>query len=189
MRALTTNSDYLFFSHFQEKFIFSSLTKVMYNELPVGSEPFFLCIGVDRSAGDCFGPLTGTLLKQMRVPNVIGSLDNPVHAKNLQETCSSLNDNSFVVAIDASLGSARDLGYLAVKKSPLYPGRAMGKELPPVGNLSVILNVNIGGIANYLFLQNASLHTVWHGADLVARSIATAMFMRKKKAREMSDAL
>lgn len=186
---MTTNIDYLFFSHYQEKFIFSNLTKVFLNEFPSAREPLFLCIGIDRSAGDCFGPLTGTLLKQMRVPNVMGTLDNPVHAKNLDETCSSLGHNSFVVAIDASLGSATDLGCLAVKKSPLYPGKAMGKDLPPVGDLSVILNVNVGGIANYLFLQNASLNTVWHGANIVARSISTALFMRKKKAGEMQSAL
>ncbi|MCL5057115.1 MAG: spore protease YyaC [Actinobacteria bacterium] len=186
---MTTRADCLFFSHFQEKFIFSSLTRAFYNEIPGGREPIFLCIGVDRSAGDSFGPLTGTLLRQMRVPNVIGTLDRPVHAKNIEEVCSSLAEGSYVVAIDASLGSARDIGFLAVKKTPLYPGKAMGKDLPPVGDISVILNVNVGGIANYLFLQNASLHTVWSGADLVARSISTALFMRKKKAAGMLSAL
>jgi len=186
---LTTRADYLFLSHFQEKFIFSKLTRAFYNEIPGSREPIFLCIGVDRSAGDCFGPLTGTLLRQMRVPNVIGTLDSPVHAKNIEEACSSLVQGSYVVAIDASLGNARDIGFLAVKRTPLYPGKAMGKNLPPVGDISVILNVNVGGIANYLFLQNASLHTVWSGADLVARSIATALYMKKKKASGMLDVL
>ena len=186
---MTTRADYLFLSHFQEKFIFSKLTRAFYNEIPGSREPIFLCIGVDRSAGDCFGPLTGTLLRQMRVPNVIGTLDSPVHAKNIEEACSSLAKGSYIVAIDASLGNARDIGFLAVKRTPLYPGKAMGKNLPPVGDISVILNVNVGGIANYLFLQNASLHTVWSGADLVARSIATALYMKKKKASGMLDVL
>lgn len=186
---MTTSIDYLFFSHFQEKYIFSRLTRAFYDEFPGGREPIFLCIGVDRSAGDSFGPLTGTLLRQMRVPNVIGTLDCPVHAKNIEEACSSLPEGSYVVAIDASLGSAREIGFLAVKKTPLYPGKAMGKDLPPVGDISVILNVNMGGIANYLFLQNASLHTVWSGADLVARSISTALYMRKKKAAGLLNAL
>lgn len=180
------NSEYLFFRHFQEKFNFSSLTRIFFSELPGDREPVFLCIGVDRSAGDCFGPLTGTLLRQLLVPNVIGTLDSPVHAKNLNDVCSSLGREKYVVAIDASLGCAKELGYIAVKKCPLYPGRAMGKELPPVGDISVILNVNIGGIANYLFLQNASLHTVWYGADIVARSISTALYMRKNNSRPLS---
>lgn len=186
---MTTRGDYLFFSHFQEKFIFSRLTRAFYNEIPGSSDPIFLCIGVDRSAGDSFGPLTGTLLKQHRVPNVIGTLERPVHAKNIEEVCFSLEEGSYVVAIDASLGSARDIGFLAVKRTPLYPGKAMGKDLPPVGDISVILNVNVGGIANYLFLQNASLHTVWSGADLVSRSIATALFMKKKRAAGMLNIL
>ncbi|MFZ5645864.1 MAG: spore protease YyaC [Bacillota bacterium] len=173
-------NEYLFFRHFEEKYIFSSLTKVFYEELPADRETVFLCIGIDRSAGDSFGPLTGTLLKQMRVPNVVGTLHRPVHAKNLEETCEEIGTGKYVVAIDASLGSAKDLGYLAVKRSPLYPGKAMGKNLPPVGDISVFLNVNIGGIANYIFLQNASLYTVWNGADVVARSISTALYMKKK---------
>ena len=172
-------NNYLFFRHFEEKYIFSSLTKVFYNEFPVDREPVFLCIGIDRSAGDSFGPMTGTLLRHKLVPNVIGTLDSPVHAQNLEEVCAGIGIDQYIVAIDASLGSIKDLGYLAVRKSPLFPGKAMGKNLPSVGDISIILNVNVGGIANYLFLQNASLHTVWNGADVVSRSISTALYMRK----------
>lgn len=170
----------LFSHHFEEKYIFSSLTKVFCNEIPWDREVVFLCIGVDRSAGDCFGPMTGTLLKQLKVPNVFGTLEKPVHAQNLTEVYNTINKNKYIVAVDASLGGIGDLGYLKVKRSPLFPGSAMGKNLPSVGDISIILNVNIGGIANYLLLQSASLNMVWKGANVVARSISTALYMIKK---------
>ncbi len=177
---MTPSSKDLFCLHFEGKYIFSGLTTVFYNEIPWNRKTVFLCIGIDRSAGDCFGPLTGTLLEQLKVPNVLGTLENPVHAKNLIEVYNTINKNAFIVAIDASLGAAGDLGYLKVKRSPIIPGSAMGKKLPPVGNLSVTLNVNIAGIANYLLLQSASLNMVWKGANVVARSISTALYMLKK---------
>jgi hypothetical protein len=47
-------------------------------------ETTYLCIGSDLSTGDCFGPLTGTLLKRTGFQNVVGTLDATVHAKNLE---------------------------------------------------------------------------------------------------------
>lgn len=170
----------IFSCHFEEKLIFSSLTRVLYNEIPGDREPAFLCIGIDRCTGDCFGPLTGTLLQQHLVPNIYGTLQNPVHAKNITQISQQIPRDNFVVAVDACLGSAGNLGNIVVKKSPIYPGKAMEKVLPPVGDLSVVLNVNIAGIANYMLLQNSSLYMVWKGASVLARSISTALYMRKK---------
>ncbi|NPV72593.1 MAG: spore protease YyaC [Pelotomaculum sp.] len=171
---------YLFYRHFEEKYIFSSLTTVFFNNIPRDRETVFLCIGAERSTGDSFGPMTGTLLKQMKVNNVFGTLENPVHAQNLTEIYNSIEKGKFTVAIDASLGSFGELGFLKVKKGPIHPGSATGKDLPPVGDLSVVLNVGIGGIANYLLLQTASLNMVWKGANIVARSVSTALYMIKK---------
>ncbi|MDI3279813.1 MAG: DUF1256 domain-containing protein, partial [Bacillota bacterium] len=48
-----------------------------------------LCIGTDRSTGDALGPLTGSKLLERGkdVLLVYGTLDQPVHAANLGETC------------------------------------------------------------------------------------------------------
>ena len=47
----------------------------------------FLCIGTDRSTGDSLGPLIGYKLKERRMRNakVLGTLEKPVHAMNLEE--------------------------------------------------------------------------------------------------------
>ncbi|HOV80884.1 MAG TPA: spore protease YyaC [Bacillota bacterium] len=171
----------LFCRHFEDRYIFGGLTGVFYKELPRNTEPFFFCIGADRSSGDCYGPLTGTLLKQLGVPNVLGTLEKPVHAVNLAEAYGTIPGDKYVVAVDASLGRIEDLGCIKVSRSPLIPGKAMDKNLPAVGNMSVILNVSIGGIANYLLLQSASFYMVWKGANITARSIFTALYMIKKE--------
>ena len=46
-----------------------------------------VCIGTDRSTGDALGPLVGTKLEQIDIQNlqVFGTLDEPVHALNLEE--------------------------------------------------------------------------------------------------------
>lgn len=180
--VLAVDHDCLFSGHFEEKYLFSRLVSVLRQEIPGGREVVFLCIGIDRSAGDCFGPMTGTLLKQLRVPNVIGTLEEPLHAGNIALVCTGLSTkNSFVVAIDAALGSAREVGYIKIKRSPLLPASAMGKQLDPVGNISVLLNVGMGGIANYLLLQSASINMVWKGSNVLARAICAALYSLKKR--------
>jgi hypothetical protein len=47
-----------------------------------------VCVGTDRSTGDSLGPLVGTALARFHSPlfHLYGTLDEPVHAVNLEET-------------------------------------------------------------------------------------------------------
>lgn len=134
-----------------------------------------LCIGTDRSTGDCLGPLIGTRLSQRNIPVVIcGTLDEPVHAVNLQETLDRLKvryGDPFVLAIDACLGRTESVGYISVKDGPLMPGTGVNKTLPAAGNLHIIGIVNVGGFMEYLVLQNTRLSLVMRMADLIADSV------------------
>ena len=61
----------------------------MINSLISPGQPIVvMCIGSDRSTGDSLGPLTGYKLKKARLNNisVIGTLNHPVHAANLNIT-------------------------------------------------------------------------------------------------------
>jgi len=65
----------------------------------------YLCIGTDRATGDCLGPLVGSRL-QNYLPNaeVYGTLQQPVHAVNLEQVMSDLtrkHADPLVIAIDA----------------------------------------------------------------------------------------
>ncbi len=124
-----------------------------------------LCIGTDRSTGDCFGPLAGSLLSLERQNffSIYGTLEQPVHAANLQdyiETIRQTYRNPLIIAIDACLGNTENIGYINICDGPLRPGAGVNKSLPPVGDIYITGIVNIGGFMEYLVLQNTRLNLV-----------------------------
>ncbi|MCY6485358.1 spore protease YyaC [Clostridium aestuarii] len=135
-----------------------------------------LCIGTDRSTGDSLGPLIGEKLNSLLKNELIiyGTLESPVHAKNL---CTILREiknkynNPYIIAIDASLGKLQNIGHIIIEEKPLSPGAAMNKNLPKVGNLSITGIVNISGSLEFMVLQNTRLYTVMHLANVISRGI------------------
>lgn len=135
-----------------------------------------LCIGTDRSTGDSLGPLVGYKLKYLSVNNIhiYGTLEHPVHAKNLSEILNKINCyflNPYIIAIDSCLGSLNNIGKIFIKKGPLMPGLALNKDLPPIGEMSITGIVNISGNFEFLVLQNTRLHTVMNLADSISKGI------------------
>lgn len=134
-----------------------------------------LCIGTDRSTGDCLGPLVGYKLKDLKLKNVhiIGSLDEPVHAKNLEMYIENLSvyTNPFVIAIDACLGKVDRIGFISIKEGPLTPGAGVNKKLPPVGHISITGIVNVSGFMEIAVLQNTRLSLVMNLANVISSGI------------------
>ena len=136
----------------------------------------FLCIGSDRATGDSLGPIIGYKLQQRRLSSVhiYGTLENPVHAKNLGDVIREIHDTfdrPFIVAIDASLGKASHVGYFTLDEGSLKPGAGVGKELPQVGNLYITGIVNLSGFLENSLLQTTRLHTVMDLADKISTGI------------------
>jgi putative sporulation protein YyaC len=136
----------------------------------------FLCIGTDRSTGDSLGPLVGNKLKNFITDgfSIYGTLESPVHAKNLCSIIKEINsryNNPYIIAIDACLGAIQNIGNIVIEDKPLSPGAAMNKQLPKVGNLSITGIVNISGALEFMVLQNTRLFTVMHIADIISRGI------------------
>lgn len=135
-----------------------------------GRQIILLCIGTDRSTGDSLGPLTGTKLQERLVSglSVIGTLDEPVHAANLETTLANIQrktNNPFIIALDACLGQLDSVGYITLADGPLKPGTAVKKELPEVGEIHLTGIVNVNGFMQYIVLQNTRLSIVWQMAD------------------------
>lgn len=135
-----------------------------------------LCIGTDRATGDSLGPLIGYKLKEMIYKNVFlyGNLDEPVHAKNLQEVIAKINQNhpnALVVAIDACLGAMQNVGCICIGKGAIRPGAGVKKELPPIGDLHITGIVNFSSFMNMVVLQNTRLSIVMKMADIIASGI------------------
>ena len=132
----------------------------------------FLCIGSDRATGDSLGPLIGYKLEQLPHQNYIvyGTLENPVHAKNLAtviENIHSRHKNPYIIAIDASLGKQAHVGYYTLGIGSLKPGAGVGKELIAVGDVFITGIVNLSGLLDRMLLQTTRLHTVMSLADRI----------------------
>ncbi|WP_050613515.1 spore protease YyaC [Bacillus testis] len=137
------------------------------------------CIGTDRSTGDSLGPLVGSFLKEAIAPpyHVYGTLDEPIHAVNLQEQAEriqSLHELPFIIAVDACLGRIKNVGTLQVHKGPLKPGAGVHKNLPEIGHIHVTGIVNVSGFMEFAVLQNTRLSLVIKMARTIADGIIAA---------------
>ncbi|GFR35101.1 spore protease YyaC [Thermobrachium celere] len=139
------------------------------------------CIGTDRSTGDCLGPLVGYKLSKLSLSKnitILGTLNNPVHAKNLDENIVYIKEsiqNPFVLAIDASLGKSENIGNINLLLGPVYPGAGVNKKLQPIGDISITGIVNTSGFMEYIVLQNTRLSVVMKMAEVITTSIYTSL--------------
>lgn len=145
-------------------------------ELTYMKKVLFACIGSDRATGDSLGPLVGTNLKRLGY-SVLGTLDEPLHAQNLIQQLQniSLFNPDLILAIDAGLGKHEEIGTISLAKSPLKPGAAVGKDLPSVGDISILGIVNMGGFLEFQVLQCTRLYTVMKLASDITHLIWQAV--------------
>lgn len=111
------------------------------------NKPVILCIGSEKICGDSLGPLVGTYLKSKYEVDayVYGTIERPINKLNLSEYLSNVkryHKDSKVIAIDAALGRAEDVGRIKVIEGGLYPGGVMEKG-EKVGDVGIM------GIVNY----------------------------------------
>ena len=102
-----------------------TISNFLLSHIPIKTHiPIILvCIGTDRSTGDALGPLVGTKLEQVGIKNfqVFGTLDEPVHALNLEEKIQNIqkdNPASFIIAVDACLGKSQSIGSITTGMGP-----------------------------------------------------------------------
>ena len=137
----------------------------------------FLCIGSDRATGDSLGPLVGYKLSKLPLKNnifIYGTLDNPVHAKNLKETINNIyldHKNPILIAIDASLGEKKYINYISIGEGGIKPGAGANKNLPYVGDVYIKGIVNKTGLLEISVLQNTRLSMVMNMADIISSGI------------------
>lgn len=137
-----------------------------------------LCIGTDRATGDCLGPLCGHKLENITYFNsrikLYGTLNKPVHAKNLTEVIEKIkvnHKNPLVIAIDACLGRTEHIGFIIVKEGGINPGAAFNKGLPKVGDISIAGIVDEAGDLEVKTISNTRLNVVMQLADIISQGI------------------
>lgn len=161
------------------------ILSILKSDCPMKGTIILLCIGTDRSTGDAFGPLTGTELKRYSAFNqgngraeVVGHLNEPVHAVNLEEVKKTIHSHygdPFIIAIDAGLGRKTSVGTIEICRGPVKPGSGVKKDLGVVGNMHLTGYVNIAGYMEYFVLQSTRLSLVLDMAKLVSISINQAL--------------
>ncbi len=146
-------------------------------------EIVILCIGTDRCTGDSLGPLIGYKLQnkinKYKEIYIHGTLEEPVHAKNLNDTIEYINihyENPFIIAIDACLGASDRVGYVKVSNGALRPGAGVNKKLPSVGDINILGIVNVAGFMEFMVLQNTRLQLIMKMSDFISRGIDNALW-------------
>ncbi|MGE7762052.1 spore protease YyaC [Peribacillus sp. NPDC097895] len=160
------------------------ISQELINLLPTGKlQPIVIvCIGTDRSTGDSLGPLVGTLLSEKTENSsssfhVYGTLDDPIHAMNLQEKLNEIkkiHTNPFIIGIDACLGKMKSVGIVQIGQGPVKPGAGVNKDLPSVGNAHITGIVNVSGFMEFMVLQNTRLNLVLKMAKIIAEGLYEA---------------
>lgn len=141
--------------------------------------PVIVCIGSDLSVGDALGPVAGTKLKEkLNGYNVYvyGTLAKPITAHEVKYTnqfIKSTHPNSTVIAIDAAVGAAGDIGLIKVAKRGLKPGSGANKRLQKVGDVSVMGIVAEKSLFNYSLFSSTRLNVVYKMAEIIAEGVAT----------------
>ena len=157
------------------EFLYNNLSSILNDNKSI----IFICIGTDRCTGDSLGPLVGYKIKKTikNLPKniyIYGSLETPVHSKNILDIVNKVYatfNNPYIVAIDSCLGKISNIGHIFINNTPLYPGLALNKNLPPIGDLSITGIVNLSGKYEFLVLQNTRLYTVMNLADCISNGI------------------
>ena len=165
----------------KKPFAFNAFTSVLNSAIEKNLTDYhscviLACIGTDRATGDSLGPLIGYKLTAMkhRGIHIYGTLEEPLHAKNLNEVINkihSLHKNPFIIAIDACLGNSGNIGVITIGDGPLKPGSGVNKVLPEIGNIHITGIVNSGGFMELLTLQSTRLSIVMQMADLISSGI------------------
>lgn len=152
------------------------LKKILSAEEPV---PVILCIGSDLSVGDSLGPVTGTKLKKKLSGlncYVYGTLSKPITAhevKYMNEFIHSTHPDSPVIAVDAAVGLAGDIGLIKLAKRGIKPGSGANKKLAKVGDVSIMGIVAERSVFNYSLFSATRLNIVYKMAEIISEGVSS----------------
>lgn len=148
--------------------------------LPLQSQPpVILCIGSDLSVGDSLGPVAGTKLREkLQGLNcyVYGTLSKPITAhevKYMNEFLRSTHPENPIIAIDAAVGLAGDIGLIKLAKKGIKPGSGANKRLAKVGDVSIMGIVAEHSAFNYSLFSATRLNVVYKMAEIIAEGVAS----------------
>lgn len=159
------------------------LDKLLTNNMAI------VCIGTDKCIIDSLGPLIGTMLTKNNIcVDVYGTLENPVHGMNMNERVREIKRKNYnlIIAIDACLSNKKEQGTIEVREKPLTPGRGIGRQLPEIGDVSII---GITGTSDKPFnelIETTRLSEVYEMAEVISSGILNAVNCRYNILKEVA---
>ena len=127
--------------------------KEIREQLPQGN-CVYVCIGTQQVLSDSLGPAVGTLVNEkMQQPlTVYGLYENNITAVNLHTAyrlIRLLHPDATIVVIDAAVGDEEEVGTVQCYRGPMRPGAATNKNLPDVGDFSILGVVSQRGLKDF----------------------------------------
>lgn len=160
--------------------IANSLTDILNN----CDDVVIVNIGTDRCVGDSVGPLLGTLLSETNIDiPVYGTLEDPIHALNLKAKIQEIKEKHpyrTIIAIDSCLGRESNVGIIKINNTPVNPGAGVGKDLPEVGDYSILAVTNTDNMFNF---YNTNLRLVYRLSRILAKAIIIASANKLKQCK------
>lgn len=139
------------------------------------SEPVIVCVGSDLVLGDSLGPLVGTMIKSKNSELfVYGTLNSPVTAKEVSKASDYLkkmHNDLIVISIDAAVGEKEDVGTIKVLNRGIMPGLGVNKQLPLLGDISIIGIVAEKTDKNYNLFNLTRLGFVYKMAQTISAGL------------------
>ena len=105
---------------------------------------------------------------------VYGTLNAPITAKEIDYVkvyLKKIHKNSKIIAIDAGIGPDSDVGLIKVRDIGLKPGLGVDKELPPLGDMSIVGVVASKSIRNVNLFNYTRLNLVYKMASVICDGI------------------
>ncbi|MGL5870249.1 spore protease YyaC [Clostridium chrysemydis] len=131
-----------------------------------------VCIGTDKFIGDSLGPLVGSILKENNFPlPVYGTIDNPIHALNIDSKIKEIKDShkdSLIIGIDACLGLRESIGEIHIRDYPIRPGKGVGKTLQSVGDISLVGIVDSNDNTDFFSSRSIRLSLIYNIAKTIS---------------------
>ncbi|WP_317086087.1 spore protease YyaC, partial [Clostridium neonatale] len=115
---------------------------------------------------------------------VYGTLSEPIHALNIDERLNEikkLHPNAHIIGIDACLGNEEDIGDIRVRNHAISPGKGVGKELPEVGETSIIGIVDTSEYSDLFFSRSIRLSFVMDMAKSISKILFDSCLINKKE--------
>ena len=143
------------------------------------SQSVYMCIGTEKVFSDSLGPRVGTLLNQNMnsAAFVYGLREQNITADNLlycYNFIKALHPESKIVIIDAAVGAPEQIGKIQISDGGITPGAATNKNLPSVGDVSIVGIVADKSMMDFYTLNSAKDRLVSQVAQFIVDAIVTA---------------